>query len=157
LQVRLGIQKKTPLFYVAELCVFYEREFLNLSSETQVSCVNEAPDHHNILTNPFNKKVSWVAAWRYLFKYNFFIDNYIYSNNVNFLFIFQTGYVYFVLEILQNHSKYLFTTNYYPQPCLKNSELASKAHTKKQVSTKSDKRWSLNWIRANKLIHNIIS
>jgi hypothetical protein len=44
LQVRLGIQKKTPLFYVAELCVFHKRKFPKLMSETQVSIVNEAPD-----------------------------------------------------------------------------------------------------------------
>ncbi len=44
LQVRLGIQKKTSLFYLAESCVFYKKFFPKLALVTQVSSVNEAPD-----------------------------------------------------------------------------------------------------------------
>jgi hypothetical protein len=43
LQVRLGIQKKTPLFYKAELYVFHKRKFPKLTPEMLVSFVNEAP------------------------------------------------------------------------------------------------------------------
>jgi hypothetical protein len=44
LQVRLGNQKKIPLFYVAELYVFHKRKFPKLTAETQLSFVNEAPE-----------------------------------------------------------------------------------------------------------------